>query len=255
MGGFGADIQNTIGSFYKNAFAPQTQQPQQAQPQPWTNTGGGVAGGMAGGHAYAAGPTGYTGASDAPLAGPGYQEDFYKQHGQDLLNTPSASETLFGEGAAGSNPFYDYAQQQTIKAINDQSAARGNFNSSYTMRNIGNAVADLRGQQAHELGMLAGQADSGKFARYDRSNEYAGDAQNQLQNRMNAGINAYTGLADKQAGQVGGFYGNAGKEMSDANKAAIELELKRAGLTQEEIAAVFKGIGTGAGDVVKAVAA
>lgn len=213
--------------------------------------GGGAAGMMGGGHDYTTVTTKAPG-EDPPLAGPGYQEDFYKQHGQDLLNDPSASEQLFAEGVKGSNPFYDYAQQQTIKAINDQSAARGNFNSSYTMRNIGNAVADLRGQQAHELGQLAGQADSGKFGRYDRSNQYAGDAQDQLQARMNAGVNAYTGLADKQADQVHGFYDSAGKEMSQADMAAIELQLKQAGMTTEEIQSFLSGMSQLGGTAVKA---
>lgn len=205
----------------------------------WKNNGPGGTFGSPGG---APAPTG-----DAPLAGPGYGEDWYKKYGQDLMNGPSASENLYAAGAAGSNPFYDYAQQQTVKAINDASAARGNFNSSYTMKNIGNAVADLRGQQAHELGQLAGQADTGKFGRYDRSQGYAGAAQNEMENRAKGGIQSELDLASGRSGLVNGFYGEAGRESQQANMARIEAMLKQSGLSLEQQKAINDAIGKAAG--------
>lgn len=171
---------------------------------------------------------------EAPLAGPGYQEDWYKTYGQDLMRSPSASEDLYSRGVEGSNPFYDYAQEQTIKAINDAAAARGGFNSSYTMKSIQNAVADLRGQQAHELGQLAGQADQGKFGRYDRGNEYSGDAQRTMEKRATGGLNYEMELSKGLAGLVGDFYGEGGKQSMQAKMAEIEAALKKSGLSAEE---------------------
>src|SRR5678816_365972 len=47
---------------------------------------------------------GDTGA-EAPLAGPGYYEEYYKAHGNDLMS-PSSSEDLYSRGVEGSNPYY-----------------------------------------------------------------------------------------------------------------------------------------------------
>jgi hypothetical protein len=207
------------------------------------------------GNAYAppSAPSEPAAPTEGVLSGPGYQEDWYKKYGQDLMGGQSASEQLYAQGAAGSNPFYDYAQQQTIKAINDQAAARGNFNSSFTMNRIGNSIADLRGQQAHELGQLAGQSDRARSDRYSLSSGFAGDAQDRTERRVRGGVDAYTDLADKRADTVGNFYGQAGKDMTTAEMAAIELQLKKAGLSAAEIENLVKAGGEVAGIVAKAV--
>jgi hypothetical protein len=187
-------------------------------------------------------PTGNPNATpppEAPLAGPGYQEDWYKTYGQDLMGAPSASEDLFAKGMAGSNPFYDEAQKQATKAINDASAARGGFNSSHAITAIGNTAAKLRGLQAHELGQLAGQADAGKFGRYDRGNDYAGDAQKAMENRANTGLDAQFKLSSGQASLVQGFFETAGKGYTQAQMAAVEAALKASGLTSAEAKAMM----------------
>lgn len=186
------------------------------------------------------------------LSDPGYNEDWYKKYGESLMGSPSASESLYAEGAAGSNPFYDNAQKQTIKAINDAAAARGDFNSSYTMNNIGMAVADLRGQQAHELGQLAGQADAAKLGRFNASEGYSGDAQNALERRAMGASNAYTNLANDQAGLVGGFYGEAGKEATTAQMAAIEAALKKSGLDMAQFNQLMNSLTSLGGGAIKA---
>jgi hypothetical protein len=176
---------------------------------------------------------------EAPLAGPGYEEDWYKKYGQDLMGAPSASEDLFAKGMAGSNPFYDEAQKQATKAINDASAARGGFNSSHAITAIGNTTAKLRGLQAHELGMLAGQADAGKFGRYDRGNDYASGAQRAMENRANSGLDRDMRLSDSQANLVQGFFETAGKGYTAAQMAAVEAALKASGLTSAEAKAMM----------------
>lgn len=188
---------------------------------------------------------------EGPLSGPGYGEDWYKQYGQDLMNTPSASEDLYARGVEASNPYYDYAEQQAIKAINDASAARGNFNSSYTLKNIGNTVADIRGQQAKGLTDLAGQADAGKFGRYDRGSSYSGRAQNLMEDRARGGIDAYGDLARSQADMTRGFYGAAGDQYSAANMAAIEAALKASGMDAAEAKAYVDFIGSVGGILAK----
>lgn len=177
---------------------------------------------------------GQRGGPEAPLAGPGYGEELYKEHGKDLINTPSASEDLYSKGVAGSNPYYDFAQEQAIKSINDSSAMRGNFNSSYAQNLIGKTVADIRGQQAHELGMLAGQADEGKRGRYDSSFKYAGDAQDQMEDRANKGLDYEFRLGEGRSGLVNDFYRAAGEGSRQAQMAAIEAMLKKSGLTAAE---------------------
>lgn len=171
---------------------------------------------------------------DYPLAGPGYQEDLYKDHGKDLIDTPSASEDLYSRGVTASNPYYDFAQKEAIKAINDSSAARGNFNSSYAQNLIGKTVADIRGQQAHELGMLAGQADEGKRGRYDSSFKYAGDAQDRFEGRANKSLDYQEKLSRGQSELVNNFYKTAGEQGFKAAMAEIEATLKKAGLTAAE---------------------
>lgn len=177
------------------------------------------------------------------LSGPGYEEDWYKKYGQDLMGGQSSSERLYDQGAAGSNPFYDNAQQETIKAINDASAARGNSNSSFTMRNIGRAVADLRGQQAHELGQLAGQSDRSRAERYNLSSNFASGAQDATEGRVRGAAHDATDLADRQANQVNKFYDTAGKEMGEAEVQAIQAQLKAAGLSAAEIENLTKAGG------------
>lgn len=206
-------------------------------PPPFTKRGSG----------YLPPPPGAGGGDESPLAGPGYREDWYKKYGQDLMGDPTASERLFDMGVAGSNPYYDFAQQQAIKAINDSAAARGGFNSSYTQNLIGKTVADIRGQQAHELNMLAGQADTGKFGRYDRGERYAGNAQDAMENRANRGLDYAYKLASGKANLVPGFYGEAGRESFQAQMAAIEAALKKAGLTSAEAQQMLNQFGQGVG--------
>ena len=207
---------------------------QQAPPAS-TTTGGGGGG---------APTNNYT---DAPLAGPGYNEDWYKTYGQDLMKSPSASEDLYSRGVAGSNPYYDYAEQQATRAINNAAAARGGWNSSYALKQIGDSTANIRGQQAHELDMLANQADQAKFGRYDRGQNYAESAQNSTERRITGGVNAYTGLANNQADKVGSFYMEGGREATQSEMAAIEAQLKAAGLTSQEAKQMMDEAGSIAG--------
>lgn len=191
--------------------------------------------------------------TSGPLSGPGYSENYYKQHGNDLM-TPSASEKLYAEGDAGSNPYYNYAEQQSTNSINAAERARGGFNSGAALSEIGNASANLRGQQAHELGQLAGQADTAKEGRYGLTGQMADTAQSQEQNRIMGGISAETGLGNAQAGQVGGFYGTAGSENQQAQMAAIESKLQASHMSAAEVKQYMDMITNTAGTVIKAAA-
>jgi len=205
------------------------------------------------------GPSGFASpATAAPstegvLSGPGYYEDFYKTHGQDLMGTPTASERLFDQGIGALNPYYDFAEEAAHKSINDAAAARGNFNSSFTLKNLANASANLRGQQAREMGERASAADQGRFGRYGLSSEMADRAQGRTEGRIGQATNAYTGLARDQAGLVRDFYGDAGRGMDQANMAAIEAQLKASGMDAAEIQGIMNfllsagGLGVRAG--------
>lgn len=190
---------------------------------------------------------------ESPLSVPGYNENFYKEHGKDLMN-PSASEDLYSKGAAGSNPFYDNAEKQTINAINATTAARGNYNSSFALRNIGASVADLRGRQAHELGELAGQADQSKNSRYDSMQRYARSAQDSLEGRAKAGVDAELDAARGRSGLVNPFYKEAGSEAAQAYLANVEVMLKQWGMSQAEVDKAMGELYQSLGIVAKAAA-
>lgn len=187
-----------------------------------------------------------------PLSGPGDYESFYKQHGQDLMNDPSASEKLYAEGAAGSNPYYDYATEQATNSVNAAERARGGYNSGAAIQEIGNASANLRGQQAHELGMLAGQADQGRQGRYGLTGQMADTSQTHAENRITGGIGADTALGGSQAGTAGGYYAEASKAMQAGDTAAAEAQLKAAGMSAAEIKQFTDLFTNAAGMAVKA---
>jgi hypothetical protein len=149
--------------------------------------------------------------------------------------TPSASEQLYAEGDAGSNPFYDYAEGQAANSINAAERARGGYNSGAALAEIGNSSAYLRGQQAHELGQLAGQADTAKLGRYGLTGQEANTAQDEQQNRIWGGIDRETNLDTAQANQVNPFYSTAGNENQQASMAAIEQKLQAAGMPAAQI--------------------
>jgi len=169
------------------------------------------------------------------LSGAGYNEDWYKTYGQDLMKDPSASEQLFQAGMSASNPFYDYAEKMSAKGINDDAAARGNFNSSFTLNRLANSRDSIRGAQAKELGDRAGQSDAARAGRYDASGRFARDAQDSTENRVRQATGGYMDLARGQSGLVDNFYGKAGDISNKANMAALEAALKEAGLSASEI--------------------
>lgn len=187
-----------------------------------------------------------------PLATPGAAENFYSQHGNDLMD-PSASEKLFAEGDAGSNPFYDYAEGRATDSINAAERARGGYNSGAALAEIGNSSAYLRGQQAHELGQLAGQSDTQRLGRYGLTGQMADTAESQQQNRIMGGINAEMGLDSSQAGQVGGFYGTAGGENQQAQMASIEAKLQASGMPAAEIKQYMDILGGLGSAAIKAI--
>jgi hypothetical protein len=246
---------NTLGKpqGYNNYLDMNGLTPWQAnQPQPGSGmtTPAGVLGkraGMSGGagNAVGAGNPGTSGGggagvgtpSEGVLSGPGYNEDWYKAHSTDM-NGPSSSTKLFNEGMAGSNPFYDNAIQQADQQINNESANRGGWNSSSTMNTIGLTNANLRGQQAHELGMLAGQADSADTSRFTAGSGASNTAQDSTENRVNSATNGYLNLSKDQASMVQDFYDMAAKGLELTDMAAIEAQMKASGMSAQEIASV-----------------
>lgn len=168
------------------------------------------------------------------LSEPGYYEEYYKAHGNDLMG-PSASEDLYAKGAAGSNPYYDYAEGRATDSINAASRARGGFNSGAALAQIGNSSAYLRGQQAHELGQLAGQADTAKLGRYGLTGQMADTAQSHTENRITGALDREMGLDSAQANQVHGFYADAMAAAQKGDMAAVEARLKAAGMDAAEI--------------------
>lgn len=192
-------------------------------------------------------------AQTGPLSQPGYSENFYSRHGNDLMN-PSNSEQLYAEGDAGSNSYYDYAQQQATNSIDAAERVRGGDNSGAALAEIGNSTANLRGQQALGLTQLAGQADTAKEGRYGLTGQMADTAQSHEEARINGGVSGQAGISGAQAGQVNQFYSQADKDYQSGNMAAVELDLKAAGMSEAEIQQWMQIGGAVGSTVVKAAA-
>jgi hypothetical protein len=189
--------------------------------------------------------------AEGPLSGPGYYEEFYKAHGNDLM-TPSASEDLYSRGVEGSNPYYDYAEQRATDSINAASRARGGFNSGAALAQIGNSSAFLRGEQAHELGQLAGQADQGRIGRYGLTGQMADTAQGRMEGRITGGIDREMALAGDEAKLAGGFYGKAGDLTQQANLEAIRAKLSASGMDAAEVKQYMDMLSSAASTAIKA---
>lgn len=208
--------------------------------------GGPLSGGAVGGGAGAGG--------QGVLSGPGYGEDWYKAHGNDLSG-PSNTQTLFNEGMQGLDPYYNYAQTQVDNSINAQAGARGNWDSSATLGAIGTANADLRGQEAMQLETLANQADASALGRYSASSSASSLAQKDLENRVQEVVSGTEKLSQDQANLVMGFYDMAQKGELTADMAAIEAQMKAAGMDAAQIQAEMNLLLTGGGASAKVYSA
>lgn len=179
--------------------------------------------------------------STGPLSGPGYNEQWYAQHGNDNEG-PTNSQTLFTEGAAGSNPFYMNAVNQTDKSINAAENARGNWNSSAALGTIGQANADIYGQQAQGLTNLASQADTANTNQFLSNSSASNTAQNSTQNRIGGDITANMNLSSAQAGLVNQFYSQAQSGELTADMASIEAQLQASGVDAATAQAITNDI-------------
>jgi hypothetical protein len=185
-----------------------------------------------------------------PLSGPGYNESWYAQHGNDLSG-PTNSQKLFDEGAAGSNPFYENAMNQTDKSINAAENARGDWNSSAALGTIGSANADIMGQQALGLTNLGSQADTENTAQFTAGSNASNTAQQSTQNRINGDITANMNLSTAQSNLVDNFYQMAQTGSLTADMASIEAQLQASGVDAATAQALTNDILTAGGVVAK----
>jgi len=191
--------------------------------------------------------------STGPLSGPGYGELWYQQHGNDL-NGPTNSQTLFDEGMAGSNPFYQDAIAETNKGINAAENSRGNWNSSAALGSIGMADANLLGQQALGLTTLGGTADTQNTNQYLAESAASNAAQNSTQNRIAGDITANMNLSTAQSNLVDNFSQMAQTGQLTTDMAGIEAQLQASGVDAATAQALANDILTAAGVVTKATA-
>lgn len=82
-------------------------------------------------------------------------------------------EQFYEDSANGTNPYFDRQKDQLSKAMERRAAASGGFNAGTSMRQQGEALADLEAQEYHERGQLAGQAQG---AHQGRLGDLAGQA-------------------------------------------------------------------------------
>lgn len=163
------------------------------------------------------------------LSTPGYGETEFAQHGNDLTGK-SNSQSLYDEGVAATNPYYQNAVTQTNKGIDLAESARGEGNSGAALAEIGTADANLYGQQALAQQQLAGQADSANTGQYTATMNAAEGAQNATTNRVNSATSAYTNLSNDQANMVDKFYQMAESGQMTGDMASIEAQLAASGV-------------------------
>jgi hypothetical protein len=205
---------------------------------PWSAPGGAAGG---------APPEGRAGV----LSDPGTGEGWNDKYGKELTETPGYGEDLYKQGIGALNPYYDYASQQAEKSINRGSAARGNFNSSYTMKLLGDTEANLRGQQAKDMAGLAAEADRERLSRYGAGFGAASGAQGLEQDRVTGAVRDAIAMATGRSGLTKDFYGNIQK-IDATQLAAIEAQLKASGMDAAKVAGIMNTLGQIAGLGVKA---
>lgn len=193
------------------------------------------------------------GAAPTPgmLSGPGYGEQWWQQHGNDLSGKTN-SQKLFDEGDAGSNPFYQNAIKTTNDAINLQSAARGEGNSGAALGEIGTADANLLGQQALGLTQLSGQADSANTSQFNAGSGASATAEGLTNARGAGAAAAYTNLSQDQANMVDNFYSMASKGELTADMAGIEAQLAASGVDAATATAIANDLTSLASAGIKA---
>lgn len=183
---------------------------------------------------------------------PTQQQDYYNYiTGQVGKNTNT--EDLYNARKGGYDPAAEYEDARAVKAINDQAAARGGYNSGASTRAINDYYANVGAQRSHDLASLAGAADAGRsglYSAYGNAANSAGGAESDYYNLLGhaAGgasgeesdyyrglTSAATDIARGKAGIVQDTAAAAGKVFSDAQFEKIQAELKKAGVDVSQI--------------------
>jgi hypothetical protein len=186
-----------------------------------------------------------------PLSGPGYNENWYAQHGGDLSG-PTNTQSLYDEGVNATNPYYANAMQVTNAGIDSAEAARGEGNSGAALQEIGTADANLSGQQALGQANLATSADTANANQYNASSNASNTAENSTNSRIGGGITAQTNLSTAQSNLVDNFYNMAQTGSLTADMASIEAQLQASGVDAATAQALTNDILTAGGIGAKA---
>src|SRR5882724_674080 len=203
--------------------------------------GGGQA--PAAGNHFDAGNIGYGGRASTPVGpqggpqappgegiGPGFGEQYGKQHvGQ--YDQPTAFETFAQQQMNGSNPYYDRLRSQGDATINQQMIARGHGNSGGALSALGNYNGALDAAQFQNMGQLLQGAGAQGLTRMGAGQDVANSVQQQQQQRTGQQFGELSDLAHLGAGTVGGFYSQGGQQSGDAAMSGINAGANAAGLT------------------------
>lgn len=192
-----------------------------------------------------------------PLSGPGIGETYGASH-LNQYDQPTALELFAQQQMNGNNPYYQRLQQQQADAINQQMAARGNYNSGGALTALGNASAALNAAQFKDMGDLLGQSSSIGLGRLNAGMNAAGNVQGLEQNRLQQQFGNLSDMAHLGAGLYGGFYGQGGNMSGDAamaginagaNSAALAGQKSNAqsGFAMDTMKMMFGGMGGGGG--------
>lgn len=185
------------------------------------------------------------------LSGPGYGEDWYAQHGNDI-NQPTNTQNLFDQGVGRTNSIYDNAIDMTNRQINAQTAARGIYDGSAALGSIGLADSNLRAAQVKDYEGLGEAADAANQGAYTAGSNAANAAQNETTNRISTIVGGQANLSKDQADVVSSFYDMAEKGQLTADMASIEAQIQASGVDAATAQALTNDILQAGGIVAKA---
>lgn len=152
--------------------------------------------------------------------GPGFGETYGKDH-IGFYDKPTMLETFAQQQMEGNNPYFDRLRSEQSARINQQAAARGNFNSGGAMSALGNADAALTAAQFADMGNLLGGASNMAMNRTGQGFDQASGIQNMQQQRLGQQFNQASDLARLGAGLFNNFFNQGGSQSGDAAMAGI----------------------------------
>lgn len=175
---------------------------------------------------------------------PTQQQDYFNFMG-DQAHKNTNQEDLYNARKGGTDPAAAYEDQRATEQINTQLAARGRFNSGSGVRQVSDYLANANAQRSHDLGLLAGGADSSRNALNTTYGGAAKGASGEQSDYFNGVMDSSQKLAQAKADTFGHYSDRGSDQYSAGQWAKIEAQLQKSGVDAATIAQLKKDIGSG----------